>query len=165
MTATRRISFLLDSNIWMDNYDGARPLCGDSRDLIDYCLKEDIGMLYASISIKDVYYSMKRVLRDARSAAGLPLDEAYSKSSHIAAMACIENMSDIATATPLDMSDVWLAKKLISSHPDFEDNLIMAAVERSGADYLVTNDEKLIKHSPYPAMTPKDALKMLMAVS
>lgn len=83
----------------------------------------------------------------------------------MAALSCMTNVADIGTAVAQDMSDVWLAVKLNSIHGDIEDNLIMAAVERSGADYLVTNDEKLIKHSPYPAMTPKDALKMLTAAS
>lgn len=46
-------------------------------------------------------------------------------------------------------------------HPDLEDDLIIAAMERSHADLLVTNDEKLLRHCPVAALDARDAFTWL----
>lgn len=158
-------TLLIDSNVWIDNYLDERPHMNESCALVNFCCAHDIPMLYAVTFLKDVCYTIARELKRARRRMGHKVDESVAEACKMAALSCMTNVADIGTAVAQDMSDVWLAVKLNSIHGDIEDNLIMAAVERSGADYLVTNDEKLIKHSPYPAMTPKDALKMLTAAS
>ena len=62
-----------------------------------------------------------------------------------------------------DESDLWTACGLCNLHNDLEDNLIVAAAQRSNATYLITSDELLIKHAPVAALTPSDALTLLQA--
>ena len=80
------------------------------------------------------------------------------------AWACVENMERNATAVGLDASDVWLAHKFKPVHDDFEDNLVVAAARRAKADYLVTNDERLLRHSPVAALSPRDMLALLRSL-
>lgn len=56
---------------------------------------------------------------------------------------------------------VWLASKQRSIHHDYEDNLVVAAALRSKVDILVTNDEKLRRHSAVAALSVEDACKLL----
>ena len=59
---------------------------------------------------------------------------------------------------------VWLACKYRQVHDDFEDDLLIAAAQRAQADYLVTNDERLLKHAPVAALSARDALAALRAL-
>ncbi len=50
-------------------------------------------------------------------------------------------------------------------HDDYEDNLVVAAAQRSRADCLVTNDEKLLRHSPVATFSCRDAAIYLRAMA
>ncbi|MCI9208049.1 MAG: hypothetical protein HFJ68_05790 [Adlercreutzia caecimuris] len=73
------------------------------------------------------------------------------------------SLNEQGTAVPADTSDVTVARYFHQVHRDFEDDLVLAAVERSGADYLITNDKKLRAHAPVAAITPADMLTLLKA--
>lgn len=77
------------------------------------------------------------------------------------AWACLKNLEEIATVVGCDQSDVWLARAQRSLHEDYEDNLVIAAVQRADADWLVTNDDALVRHIPVAALTCQDALAYL----
>ena len=68
-------------------------------------------------------------------------------------------------ATPIGSStaELWLASKLRDEHSGFEDNLIVAACRRIDADYLVTHDERLMRHAPVATATPGCLAKLLEA--
>lgn len=76
----------------------------------------------------------------------------------------VNHLREEAVAVGADQADMWLACKYRSVHEDFEDNLVIAAAQRSGAAYLVTNDERLVKHASVPALGPDDALAALRAL-
>ena len=57
-----------------------------------------------------------------------------------------------------------LSETLFIQPASVEDNLIVAAAQRSNATYLITSDELLIKHAPVAALTPGDALTLLQAM-
>ena len=46
-------------------------------------------------------------------------------------------------------------------HADFEDDLIIAATLRAKADYLVTNNEGLLRHCPVAALDARDMVALL----
>ena len=50
-------------------------------------------------------------------------------------------------------------------HDDYEDNLVVAAAQRSRADCLVTNNEKLLRHSPVATLSCRDAAIYLRAMA
>lgn len=92
----------------------------------------------------------------------------YGELTHEAAAAatalawdCLENLSELATPVPCDLSDIWLAKKQRALHNDYEDDLLIAAAMRAHADLLVTNDAALCSHASVAAMCVADALRYL----
>lgn len=70
-------------------------------------------------------------------------------------------MMTLATAVPLDTSDLVESHRLHQIHRGLEDNLVIAAVLRAHADFLVTNDTKIIKHALVPSLSPIDMLRLL----
>ena len=58
---------LLDTNVWLDAFDGARQRSRQANELIDLCERKGVDLLYAVTSAKDVFYlvgaSLKRQVR------------------------------------------------------------------------------------------------------
>lgn len=54
-----------------------------------------------------------------------------------------------------------VAEHMHDLHGDFEDNLILAAVETSNADYFITNDTSFLGKSSCAAFTCADMLAFL----
>lgn len=154
-------SLLLDTNIWLDNYISERPLSGISQSLIDFANSHNIALLYAIPSLKDTYYGVTMFLKRAARIDGKNIDAGMADAINKMAFASVKNMSELATAVGVDASDVWLALKLFNLHSDVEDDLILAAMERSEASFLVTNDAQLVRHAKCAVMTAQDMLDYL----
>ena len=152
---------LLDTNVWLDAFDGARPRSREANGLIDACVRKGIDLLYAVGTVKDVYYLVGASLKRETRAAGEALSEDQVSAISAYATACIANMDEIATAVGADSSDVWLARKYQRIHADFEDCLVLAAAQRAQADCLVTNDEALLRHAPVAALSAGDFLALV----
>ena len=152
---------LLDTNVWLDAFDGARPRSREANGLIDACVRKGIDLLYAVGTVKDVYYLVGASLKRETRAAGEVLSEDQVSAISAYATACIANMDEIATAVGADSSDVWLARKYQRIHADFEDCLVLAAAQRAQADCLVTNDEALLRHAPVAALSAGDFLALV----
>ena len=56
---------------------------------------------------------------------------------------------------------MWLASHYEDLHGDFEDDLVLAALETSKADFFVTNDEVLRGKAPTGAFDAADMLAYL----
>lgn len=154
-------TLLLDTNVWIDLYDGNRANHVDAQTLLERALMCGAPVTFAISSLKDVYHAlsamMKRCIRSERG----HVTEAESKAAEESAWACIKNMQELATPVGVDLSDVWLAGSYRTLHRDFEDNLIAAAATRCQADVLVTNDGRFLRHCPVRAMDAADALSYL----
>lgn len=154
-------TLLLDTNVWLDTFVITRTGHAQAKELVALALDVSTRLLYAPVSLKDVEFiaaaSFKREVR----ATGEQVDEACALVARQFAWSCVQSMRRIATAVGIDESDMWLAEKYHAVHPDFEDDLIIAAAKRCGADYLVTRDVKLLAHAPVPAITPADLLFLL----
>ncbi|MEG1561271.1 MAG: PIN domain-containing protein [Raoultibacter sp.] len=152
---------LLDTNVWIDVFASDRPGREDAVGLVTWAVQQDATLLYAATSIKDFYYILEEREKRKLRAAKIEVDAGAAAAINEYAWGCIRVLEDIATVVALDQSDVWLASKFRTLHSDFEDNLILAALERSGADYLITGDEVLLKRSPAPALSPGDLLDLV----
>lgn len=159
MTLPARI--LLDTNVWLDAFDGARPRSRVANKLIDICEQKGIELLYAAGSAKDVYYLVGASLKRQARTTGEGLSDGQAHAISEYASACVTNMGEVATAVGVDISDIWLAQKYQRIHTDFEDCLVLAAVERARADYLATSDEALLRHCPVAALSPEDVIALL----
>lgn len=152
---------LLDSNVWLDAFDGARPRSREASELIDVCVRKGIDLLYAVGTSKDVFYLVGASLKRQTQMAGTALSEGQTRAIAAYAAACVTNMDEIATAVGADSSDVWLARKYQRIHTDFEDCMVLAAAQRAKADYLVTSDEALLRHAPVAALSVDDFLALV----
>lgn len=152
---------LLDTNIWLDCYDAARPNHPDALTLMGLLEKADFTIAYASTSIKDFYYLFCAEHKQATRQREGQLTQARTQAIQTAAWGCLRNMTAIAVAAPIGEPQIWLAGHMHDLHGDFEDNLILAAVETSKADYFVTNDTSLLGKSACPAFTCADMLAFL----
>ena len=149
---------LVDTNIWLDVFDGERPKHVQCSALVAEAVARGIELAFAVSSAKDVYYVMAAASkRRARHADGT-LAEGAARAAELFAWACVQNMQEVATPVAVDASDVWLAEKYRGQVHDFEDALIAAATSRCNADALVTNDEHFLRHCPVNAMDAADAL-------
>lgn len=152
---------LLDTNVWLDAFDGARSRSREASELIDVCVRKGIDLLYAVGTSKDVYYLVGASLKRQVRMTGGAVSEGRARAIAAYAAACVANMDEIATAVGADSSDVWLARKYQRIHADFEDCMVLAAAQRSKADYLVTSDEVLLRHAPVAALSVEDFLALV----
>ncbi len=152
---------LLDTHVWLDAFDGARPRSRTANELLNACVRKGIELLYAVGTAKDVYYLVGASLKRQARAMGETLSEGQARAASTYAAACVANMDEIATAVGADSSDVWLARKYQRIHADFEDCLVLAAAQRAKADFLVTSDEALLRHAPVAALSVDDFLVLV----
>ncbi|MBM6952908.1 type II toxin-antitoxin system VapC family toxin [Enorma phocaeensis] len=155
------ISMLLDTNVWIDLFDGNRPMHLRAQALLSKAIEHDAEVFFYVTSVKDLYYTLSRNLKQqARRDHGAVLPE-DALSSETIAWACVQSVQELAAPVGIDFSDVWLAGMYRELHRDFEDSLIAAAATRCKADVLVTNDECFLRHCPVRAMDSADALTWL----
>lgn len=158
-----QLVLLVDANVWIDCYDSDRPASADAAALISYADAQKISLAYPATCIKDVYYalalSMKRKCREEHGS----LTEAEALICREYAWACVDAMREIAVAAPIGEPQVWLACHYKDIHGDFEDDLVLASLETSKADFLVTNDEVLCRKAPKGALSATDMLAYLKA--
>lgn len=161
----KEASFVLDTNVLLDYYIPDRSKSSDVKAFFDFALthKASCSLFYSPHCLSNVFYLLANTAkRRIREEKGM-LSQGEAEAAFEFAWGCIDHLQENATAVGADQSDVWLACKLRGVHNDLEDNLIIAAATRAHASYLITNDEKLIKHATVPALTPKDALAVLQA--
>lgn len=151
-------TLLIDTNIWIDAFDGDRKQHMRAHVLLDTAFERGVTLAFAVSSLKDVYYALSSALKRQSRAVNGALSEEGARSAEAYAWACVQNMQEIATPVAVDVSDVWLAGKFRKQMHDFEDALVAAAASRCHADVLVTNDERFLRHSPVNAMDASDAL-------
>ena len=158
-------SLLLDTNVWLDYYLATRPGHQTARRLIERACACDVELLYTVGGSKDLYYLValyfKRTARAAGATGSDELSPEHAQAAAQTAWACVNHLDEIATAVGCDQSDVWTAHKQRPIHPDYEDDLVIAAALRVPGTCLVTSDVQLIAHAPVAALTPADALTYL----
>ncbi|MDO4290856.1 MAG: PIN domain-containing protein [Eggerthellaceae bacterium] len=149
---------LLDTNVWLDHFLGNRPKSAHATNLITYAAAHDITLAYSAGEVKDVYYLIGQELKRERRKTAGTLTQSDALACSEVAWACVDNMTALATAISVGEPQVWLARHFRSLHNDFEDNLVLAALETSKADVFVTNDETIRSKSPVPSFSPEDTL-------
>ena len=161
----RPLLILADTNVWLDLYIPNRPSAAASKELVRLACRRGDSLLYPIHAPGNVFFMInaenKRWVRQSKG----ELSEDYALAIRNLAWDCVDNMQEIAVAVGADMSDVWLACKYRNLHPDFEDDLVLAAAERAKVDFLVTSDKALLRAATVAALTPEDMLTVLKARS
>ena len=151
---------LVDTNVWLDNYIGGRPGSTAARHFIDIARTFGAHLTYPVHCLNDFYYLVQADLKkNTRRNTGISENEALAIRE--TAWACVEHLRMLATAIAADESDAWLACKYRSLTNDLEDNFVLAAAERAAVDFIVTNDQQLLRKATVNAYTPEDAVLVL----
>lgn len=154
---------LLDTNIWIDCYAANREGHEAAQALIAFADNENCTIAYAATAIKDVFYLLGQELKKMVRADKDVLSDHDALVCQQLTWGCIRNMAELAVAVPIGEPQVWLASHYENVHGDFEDDLVLAAVETSKADFFVTGDEVLRKKSPVATLSAADMLAYLQA--
>lgn len=154
---------VVDTNVFLDTYLPGRPGCKDARDALCAAEADDVELLYTAGQAKDIFFLLGRALKSRGRTESGELEEGSARAINEICWAVLDDIEGRATVVGADLSDVWVAKKLKGAHRDFEDDLVIAAAYRAKADCIITNDEKLAKHSPVACLTPNDFVALLEA--
>jgi predicted nucleic acid-binding protein len=158
------LTLLIDTNVWLDAFLPNRPEAEAARALLEEAEKRGFSLVYAAQSSLDVCQRViinnKRWVRESSE-----LTETWATAIKRWAWDAVTSMQELAVAVPVDMSDIWLACKYRDYHDDYEDDLVLVACRRSHADYLVTNDRKLLAHADICAKTPRQMVELLKVLS
>lgn len=154
-------SLLVDTNVWLDVYLPDRPHEAVSRALLETAIRSGVSLLYTNGQAKDLFFLVTQYGKQCARLEGREVDANVSACANEFAWGVIKSLSEVATSVGSDESDAWLARKYRAIHQDFGDNLVVAAAARAHADYLVTNDEALLKHTPVATISPADLLSLL----
>lgn len=152
---------LIDTCVWVDSYVGFRPGSAEAAALVYRTGQLGVDIFFSAATAKDVYYLVGKLLKEKAREGGQVLSKGDALAIRSLAWSCVSNMGEIGTMVGMDASDMWLAEKYRGIHDDFEDDLVLAAMRRCGADFLVTNDERLLRDAPVAALNVDDALKLL----
>ena len=149
---------LLDPNVWISFFIEFDASHTEAVRLFELATKRHITLAYTASTLKDVFYIVPRRVRAKALSEGHDVaDVTFAP----IAWACIESMTEIAVAVGQSLPECRLVRMLRNEHPDLEDNLIFAAAETSGANFVVTYDRQMLEHFSPSCISPAQAIWLL----
>ena len=112
---------IIDTNIILDIFLKREPFVTASYGVIRKALIDESDALVTTNAVTDIYYMLRRDMKDAAKAKG-----------------CIEHLLQLVSLADVLQADVKTALQIDMS--DFEDALISAVAQRCKADYIVTRN-------------------------
>ena len=130
---------LIDTNVILDILQKREPFFTDSYRALRRALENDAECLISASAATDIFYVLRKSLGSAQQAK-----EHVDQLAQVVSFADVQGM-DIHTA-------------LMRAMPDFEDAVVDAVAERSGASYILTRNIKDFTGSVVPAILTADFL-------
>lgn len=132
---------LLDTNIVLDVLLKREPFFQASYEVMKLSALEQVEGFVSATAATDIYYLLRRALRDAR-----------------AARESLEKLLQLVGFADALAEDVHAA--IASNMADFEDALVAAIAERCRFDCIVTRNVGDFRDSPVKALTPQEFLAL-----
>lgn len=132
---------MLDTNIVLDVLLRREPFFGASYAVMKQAALGSIDAFISASAATDIYYLLRRSLRDA-ARAKLELEK-------------LMRLTVIADALAEDVHAALAAETT-----DFEDALLACIAARCRMDFIITRDAKDYRGSPVPALAPDAFLNM-----
>ena len=151
---------VVDTNVWLDYLFGARPGNKAAMYMLSQARRIDASLVIPPHCLSTVFFLFQQELKAKNRKDGKLSPEQAALSAREAAWSAVDLIMEFAAVGPSDHADALMAVKHRSLHGDFEDNLVISCAMRTNARLLVTNDVKLLRHSPIAAMNAKDAGKL-----
>ena len=156
---------LLDTNVLVDYALGREPGCAACGEIIAQAAGANHVLYAASTSLKDAYRLVCASLKRAERIASGSVSDARGLAAREIAWACVRQLMQTLLVVPVGQSECLDAFTLRALHDDFEDDLIVAAARKIGADFLVTGDTRLQAHAPVGCLSPRKLADFLVAES
>ena len=144
------LKLLIDTNVWMDYFSGRSDRTANVAHLIEIADASERIALFASSAIK----------QECRRKTGSLSDNAIAAADETA-WACVRQMRELALIAPVGADEVFDSFVFKYHHNDFEDDLILGVANRIDADYVVTEDKNLIKHTNGVCINVDQALRLV----
>lgn len=162
MSAGGILKLLIATNVWMDYFSGRSDRTANVVHLIEIAdASERIALFASSLSVKDVSYLVSAgIKRECRRKTG-SLSEGAIAVADETAWACVRQMRELAIIAPVGADEVFDSFVFRLHHNDFEDDLMLGVANRIDADYVVTEDKNLIKHTNGVCINVEQALKLV----
>ena len=130
---------LVETDVILDVLQKREPFFSGSYRALRRALENDAECLISASVATDIFYVLRKSLGSAQQAK-----EHIDQLAQVVSFADVQGM-DIHTA-------------LMRAMPDFEDAVVDAVAERSGASYILTRNIKDFTGSVVPAILPADFL-------
>ena len=130
---------LIDTNVILDVLQKREPFFTDSYRALRRALENDAECLISASAATDIFYVLRKSLGSAQQAK-----------EHIDQLAQVVSFADV--------QGMDIHTTLMRAMPDFEDAVVDAVAERSGASYILTRNIKDFTGSVVPAILPADFL-------
>lgn len=131
----------LDTNVLLDTLDEARRDFEISRKITRICEQEGNQGMISAMSVPNMLYILRKELR-----------------THEMKALLVRSLCHSYDIVPLERGDLIFATA--DDFPDYEDGLQCLAAEKTGVDYIVTNDKKGFRGAKVKVVTPKEFLEL-----
>ena len=148
MSAAAPVRILVDTNVWLDHYLDRGARHDDAQRLVEAAADERAVLYVTDGILKDFFFVFQRTLRAAYRAEGLEVTSSLAAAIEETAWGCLRSLMHVAIVVPMGTADVWQAFTYRRTHGDFEDDLLVAAARRAGADFIASSDAELARRSP-----------------
>jgi len=137
------MTVVLDTNIIMDALQERLPFDIEAKEILKHSQSgKEFTSLFTANAAADIFYLYRK---------------AHDMKSAKAALAFLIDSYGVITVTQDDCRAA-----LMQPIEDFEDALLVVCAQKSGADYIITRDEKLLKaDSSVKLVSPRGFLDML----
>ena len=152
---------LLDTNVLIDYYLGAKPICDDVTRIIDLSADGKNALYISPLILKDAYYVISASLKRMERMQKGKVSPSAAQAAAEVGWACARHALDTFLIAPDSRSSCLDAFTLRPLHNDLEDNLVVACARELGADFLVSSDAQLKAHAPIAVMAPADMALLL----
>jgi len=126
---------MIDTNVLLDALANREPYVAASSAILLAAAKGEIDLLISASAITDLYYLVRKHLRDS--------DEARD---------VLRDVMDLIDIVQVGKVECHQALELPMT--DFEDALLVCCAKNSGAEYIITRNLKDFKNSPVEAIEP-----------
>lgn len=130
----------IDNNVILDVLLERKPFFKEAQQVMIACADDNRGYLTAN-SLTDIFYVLRKFIGTTQ------------------AKSAIRQLVDLFMIISVDDSDCLNALSLPID--DFEDALMVVCAKKTGVDYIVTRDDKLLSDkSPVKTISPKGLIDL-----
>lgn len=156
------IKILVDTNVWLDYFLARSAHHKAVSTFIARAFEcENIVLYIPSLSLKDLAYQLASLMKlDARR-AGKDITPDIAAAAREISWSCVRSVLEKALVAPISRTEVLGAFTYKRIHDDFEDDLVLAALDAVDANFLMTHDEALRRHMGDFCITAEEGLELL----